>query len=79
LETVVPIYEYVCSACGKPFELLVRSQREERGVSCPHCGAARVERQFSVIATPRAAEKSPPPRSGPCQGCGNADGGCPYK
>lgn len=41
----MPIFEYTCAACGHDFEKLVR-----RGATpaCPSCGAARVERRFSL-------------------------------
>ena len=44
----MPIYEYRCEACEKPFEKLVRTFREE--VGCPECGSASVERLLSTFA-----------------------------
>jgi putative FmdB family regulatory protein len=41
----VPIYEYVCKSCGHEFEKLVRGGKEP---VCPSCGAAKVERVFSL-------------------------------
>jgi len=77
MEMVVPIYEYTCTACGTPFEQLIRSSRDERELTCPKCGGKQVERQLSVIAAPRAKAAAPP--AGPCGQCCSPDGGCPYQ
>ncbi|MGH7369358.1 MAG: FmdB family zinc ribbon protein [Candidatus Methylomirabilaceae bacterium] len=44
----MPIYEYLCSSCGRVFEQLVlgRSAR----VACPRCPDAAVEKQFSAFS-----------------------------
>ncbi len=73
----MPIYEYQCPACGHRFEELVRSQRDEKQVKCPACGAAKVSREFSVFAAhegPGRASNGP----GPCDTCCNPAGGCPF-
>ena len=44
----MPIYEYRCEDCEKPFEKLVRAFREE--VACPACGSGEVERLLSTFA-----------------------------
>lgn len=44
----MPIYEYRCETCEKPFEKLVATFREE--VACPDCGSAFVERLLSTFA-----------------------------
>jgi putative FmdB family regulatory protein len=41
----MPIYEYVCKSCGHEFEKLVRSGKTP---VCASCGAADVERLFSL-------------------------------
>ena len=41
----MPIYEYLCTACAHEFEKLVR---RDAAPSCPACGAAGVERRFSL-------------------------------
>lgn len=41
----MPIYEYTCSGCGHDFEKLVRRNATP---ACPSCGAAQVERRFSL-------------------------------
>ncbi|HWP84732.1 MAG TPA: zinc ribbon domain-containing protein [Terriglobia bacterium] len=54
----MPIYEYVCEDCKKPFEKLVMNQSEQ--IVCPQCGGRHHKLQFSVIAAPSrsGAEKS---------------------
>ena len=47
----MPIYEYLCEECRKPFEKLVLNRAEP--IACPSCGSARYTLQFPVVATPR--------------------------
>lgn len=44
----MPVYEYVCKACAKPFEELVRG---DETVNCPTCHSTKVEKRFSTFAT----------------------------
>ncbi len=47
----MPIYEYVCSACGHRFEKLVRSiSTGESKVDCPRCQEHEAERAVSTFA-----------------------------
>ena len=41
----MPIYEYLCKACGRQFEALVRKSDAPR---CPSCGAEDLERLISL-------------------------------
>jgi putative FmdB family regulatory protein len=63
----MPIYEYVCQACERRFEKYVRAFGED--VTCPACGAPRVEKLLSTFAM--AGARDPRPAAGGC--CG---GGC---
>ena len=45
----MPIYDYKCSACSHPFELLVRASTVP---TCPACGSTTVEKQLSLTAPP---------------------------
>lgn len=47
----MPIFEFVCQDCGRPFEELVRSAASANGVTCPECGSTRVKKQISRFAT----------------------------
>ena len=66
----MPIYEYGCLRCDKPFEKLVRAFREE--VACPECGSASVERRLSTFAM--SGTKGASASAGSACGCGR--GGC---
>lgn len=71
----MPIYEYTCASCRKPFEKLVRSANEADGVPCPACGSKRTERALSVFAVSSVeggAKGGPLPTGGP--GCGRCGG-----
>ncbi len=41
----MPIYEYVCKACGREFEELVFGQDTE--VACPACASKKTEKLMS--------------------------------
>ncbi|MBI5717774.1 MAG: zinc ribbon domain-containing protein [Burkholderiales bacterium] len=43
----MPIHDYRCNACGRAFELLVRSSDVP---ACPHCAGTALERQVSLTA-----------------------------
>jgi len=44
----MPIYEYLCSSCGRVFEQLV--MRRNAKVACPRCPGAAVEKQLSAFS-----------------------------
>ncbi len=72
----MPIFEYTCPACGENFERLVRSH-DTPPPSCPKCGSAKVEKQFSVFG----ASVKPSVGSGAgaeCSTCPHG-GGCPNR
>ncbi len=50
----MPIFEYLCLACGKPFEKLQKSAAED-APPCPACGSTEVKREFSSFAAKAAA------------------------
>jgi putative FmdB family regulatory protein len=43
----MPLYDYVCKACGHEFEALVRTGDVP---SCPECRSADLDRQLSTFA-----------------------------
>lgn len=47
----MPLYEYTCSACDRPFELLVSSPALADSVACRHCGSVEVRRLISSFAS----------------------------
>lgn len=45
----MPIYEFVCQKCNKPFTLFISiSEHEKKNFECPECGSAKVEQQISA-------------------------------
>jgi putative FmdB family regulatory protein len=44
----MPIFEYVCKDCGRPFERIV--PRHDSQTDCPHCNSEDIEKQLSVFA-----------------------------
>jgi putative FmdB family regulatory protein len=44
----MPVYEYICVRCSKPFEELVLGLEEIR---CPACSSLNVEKRYSMFAT----------------------------
>lgn len=47
----MPIFEFVCELCEKPFEELVRISGPIDGVVCPKCGSPQVKRKISTFAS----------------------------
>lgn len=47
----MPLFEFVCSQCGKQFEELVRSSSVVVGVVCPACQSVEVKKKVSTFAS----------------------------
>jgi putative FmdB family regulatory protein len=47
----MPLFEYICAACGEEFEKLVRKSDGNNDVTCPVCGSAEVEEIFSAFSS----------------------------
>jgi putative FmdB family regulatory protein len=47
----MPVYEFVCERCGRPFEDLVRSYAAITEIRCPACGSASLRRTVSRFAS----------------------------
>ncbi len=60
----MPLYEYVCEACGERFESLVLSG-SHASVVCTSCGSGDVRRVLSVFAVGRAEVKQDAEPCGP--------------
>ncbi|NQS99034.1 MAG: zinc ribbon domain-containing protein [candidate division Zixibacteria bacterium] len=61
----MPIYEYICSECGREFEELVFSSDELP--ECPICGSKSVEKKVSAFASGSSGGSV---QSGISSGCG---------
>jgi putative FmdB family regulatory protein len=46
----MPLFEFVCNDCQRPFEELVRSASAVVEVVCPHCGSPQVRKKLSTFA-----------------------------
>jgi putative FmdB family regulatory protein len=66
----MPIYEYLCGACGHAFELLLYGSERPR---CPECGDARPEKQLSSFAA-HGEMRAERPAPGSCGTCGDPRG-----
>ena len=54
----MPIYEYYCDDCQKPFEVFVRSINTPITPVCPDCGGQHIEKEAtaaSALGLSRAA------------------------
>jgi putative FmdB family regulatory protein len=47
----MPIFEFTCNQCGRPFEELVRSASATNEVICPSCGSQQVMKKVSTFAS----------------------------
>ena len=68
----MPIYEYQCSACGREFEVLVRSSSP--APACPGCSGTELRKKLSAFAAITGTASAPAEFAAPCQSCGNPDG-----
>ena len=46
----MPLFEFVCADCKRPFEELVRSASAVNDVTCPKCGSTQVNKKISTFA-----------------------------
>jgi len=57
----MPVYEFLCEKCNKPFELTCSLSEYERDakkkIRCPKCASTRVVRQLSAVEV-KTAKKS---------------------
>ena len=70
----MPVYEYVCRACGRAFERYV--QRWSDAVACPACASERVEKQLSTFAMAGGASSGGSALAGGGGCCGGGGCGC---
>ncbi len=47
----MPLFEFVCTDCKRPFEELVRSAGVVDGVECPACGSQKISKKISTFAS----------------------------
>jgi len=54
----MPIFEFICEGCQKPFEELLRSATVIDQVICPECGSEQVHKRISTFATKSSGGQS---------------------
>jgi putative FmdB family regulatory protein len=71
----MPLFEYLCRDCGRPFEKIV--PRYDSQANCSHCDSKNVEKQLSVFAVAGSSNSMESAMSdGPgCGRCGAAEPG----
>lgn len=47
----MPIYEYVCEACGQEFEKMVRFSESDLSPICPTCGSQETHKEISRVSS----------------------------
>ena len=65
----MPLFDFVCKACGKEFETLVMGSAKPQ---CPACGSTELEKQMSTFAVRGGSSASC--SGSKCSGC--AGGSC---
>ncbi|MGA8686323.1 MAG: zinc ribbon domain-containing protein, partial [Candidatus Sulfotelmatobacter sp.] len=49
-EVPMPLYDYVCLDCHKPFETVLTLNEHDKEVpKCPHCGSKNVEQEAAAF------------------------------
>ncbi|MBK5257233.1 MAG: zinc ribbon domain-containing protein [Vicinamibacteria bacterium] len=64
----MPLYEYQCSQCARPFEKYARTFNDQP--DCPSCGAADVTRLLSTFAVSTGSDTRPRDPQPSFGGCG---------
>jgi len=45
----MPVYDYICKDCNKPFELVLTLSEHEKDIKCPKCGGKNVEQELAAF------------------------------
>jgi putative FmdB family regulatory protein len=78
----MPIYEYKCTVCEKPFEYWAETMTDQ-AEACPDCGSDQIKKQLSAFSSKVSRGSMPdcgascPTSSCPASGGGCAGGSCP--
>jgi len=65
----MPIFEFVCAECGKPFEALVLSGGKIGEVTCPACHSQNITKKISTFASRLSGGSSFSFASSPSSSC----------
>lgn len=55
----MPIFEYRCEACGKVFDVLVKSSERDQEQRCPQCQSEKVKKVFSTFGVGSSGSSKP--------------------
>jgi putative FmdB family regulatory protein len=47
----MPVFEFICTDCGKPFEELVLNTNNMGEVTCPACHSQNIFKKISIFAS----------------------------
>ncbi len=65
----MPIYEYVCKACGHHFESLRSMKDADRPINCRKCESSETKRALSVCYAQTDGRSVTHSSGGGCSGC----------
>jgi len=54
----MPLYEYLCSDCGQPFEKMMRFSEQDQKPVCPTCGGQNTRKQISLFSSNTGGQSS---------------------
>jgi putative FmdB family regulatory protein len=66
----MPLFEFVCGDCNRPFEELVRSANAVIDVTCPSCGSSHVNKKISTFASRLSGSSAFSFGASPAASCG---------
>lgn len=69
----MPLFEYQCRACDRPFEAFVTSDRK---AACPNCGSENLLKMLSRLGMVGASESRADACGVPAPMCGAQGGRC---
>ena len=69
----MPLYEYRCQDCEKPFEAFVTADRK---AACPSCGSEHLDKLLSRLGMVGAGESRGEACPAPAPMCGAQGGHC---
>jgi putative FmdB family regulatory protein len=72
----MPLYDFRCKQCNKPFEALLASSSEAAlaEVRCPKCGSSDVVKTISASSFRIGGSSGPAPIGKPLGGCASRGG-----
>jgi putative FmdB family regulatory protein len=71
----MPLFEYRCEDCQKPFEQFVTTERK---ATCPGCGGEHLEKMLSRPGMVSATSSRPDACAAPAPMCGGGGCGCAH-